>query len=673
MSKVQVDKVVNLSDDGAPQLTYGAELPVGYGLTGAGGLNISGVVTAASAVFSGNVTIGGTLTYEDVTNIDVVGVSTFAGRMNVNSTINANEGIKVVGISTLAAVTGTTGTFSGTVTAGFGVFTQSTGQSLVRIGSGNAGGATLVLDGDSDGDASGADYSWIKHNTDGDLEYVVDNPAAAGNHIFKTGGTTERLRIDSSGNIQIKTGISTFSGSGTLRINSGSTSGLLTLDGGSSNHGGEIGLYGGSNGGRILFRTGQGSGQQTEKMRLDENGRLLLGTTTEGEASADNLTIADSGSAGLTLRSGTSNTGHIFFSDATSGSAEYDGYMLFNHSSQYMALGTATAERLRIDASGRILIGATTSRSVWGNHNQFQVEGLGGGANGVSITRNTADAWYPYLAFGKSRGTSDGSSTIVQSGDSTGVISFNGADGTDMNNQTAQIESAVDGTPGSNDMPGRLMFYTTADGDSQGTERVRIDSSGRVLLGTTTEGHASADDLTIAGSADVGITVRSGDDDNGSLFFSDATSGAGEYAGYVQYNHNSNSLLLATSGTNALTIDSSQNATFAGTLSDADGDVRKVKIANKTSSYTLLADDTGRVIYISTGGVTNNNSVMSGNEIITIINNSGSDQTITQGSGMTMYNTADASSGNRTLAGRGMATIWFASASVSYISGAGLS
>jgi len=125
MSKVQVDKVVNLSDDGAPQLTYGAELPVGYGLTGAGGLNITGVVTAASAVFSGNVTIGGTLTYEDVTNIDVVGVSTFAGRMNVNSTINANEGIKVVGVSTLAAVTGTTGTFSGAVSGTTGTFSSA--------------------------------------------------------------------------------------------------------------------------------------------------------------------------------------------------------------------------------------------------------------------------------------------------------------------------------------------------------------------------------------------------------------------------------------------------------------------------------------------------------------------------------------------------------------------
>ena len=109
MSKVQVDKVVNLSDDGAPQLTYGAELPVGYGLTGAGGLNITGVVTAASAVFSGNVTIGGTLTYEDVTNIDVVGVSTFAGRMNVNSSALFNEGLSVTaGVTTIAG----TSTFS---------------------------------------------------------------------------------------------------------------------------------------------------------------------------------------------------------------------------------------------------------------------------------------------------------------------------------------------------------------------------------------------------------------------------------------------------------------------------------------------------------------------------------------------------------------------------------
>ena len=63
----------------------------------------------------------------------------------------------------------------------------------------------------------------------------------------------------------------------------------------------------------------------------------------------------------------------------------------------------------------------------------------------------------------------------------------------------------------------------------------------------------------------------------------------------------------------------------------------------------------------------------SAGDVISIINNSGSDQTITQGSGLTLYNTADASTGNKTLAGRGMATVWFASASIAYISGSGLS
>ena len=71
--------------------------------------------------------------------------------------------------------------------------------------------------------------------------------------------------------------------------------------------------------------------------------------------------------------------------------------------------------------------------------------------------------------------------------------------------------------------------------------------------------------------------------------------------------------------------------------------------------------------------MTDPNSVLSAGDAVTIINNSGSDQTITQGSGVTLYNTADASTGNRTLAGRGMATIWFASASVAYISGTGIS
>ena len=52
MSRIRADKFVNSGATGAPQLTFGAEVPVGYGITGAGGINITGVVTATS--FSGD-------------------------------------------------------------------------------------------------------------------------------------------------------------------------------------------------------------------------------------------------------------------------------------------------------------------------------------------------------------------------------------------------------------------------------------------------------------------------------------------------------------------------------------------------------------------------------------------------------------------------------------------
>ena len=93
-------------------------------------------------------------------------------------------------------------------------------------------------------------------------------------------------------------------------------------------------------------------------------GRLLLGTTTEGGVDADNLTIADSGNCGLTIRSGSGNGGSIYFSDATSGAGEYDGFIAYNQSSQFMQIGTAQAERMRIDSSGNVCIGTTSANAL---------------------------------------------------------------------------------------------------------------------------------------------------------------------------------------------------------------------------------------------------------------------------------------------------------------------
>ena len=58
------------------------------------------------------------------------------------------------------------------------------------------------------------------------------------------------------------------------------------------------------------------TGGQT-RATVDSSGRLLLGTTTEGHASADDLTVANSGSGGITIRSGTSNDGNLWYSDGT--------------------------------------------------------------------------------------------------------------------------------------------------------------------------------------------------------------------------------------------------------------------------------------------------------------------------------------------------------------------
>jgi len=142
---------------------------------------------------------------------------------------------------------------------------------------------------------------------------------------------------------------------------------------------------------------------------------------------------------------------------------------------------TGGSEALRVDSSQRVIIGATSARVV-GTNRQFTIEGTDSPTSSASIFRNSDNVSGAVLALGKSRGTSDGSSTVLQSGDQAGAIFFYGADGTDAVSQVGSISAEIDGTPGSNDMPGRLVFNTTADGAASVTERLRITSAGLVKI-----------------------------------------------------------------------------------------------------------------------------------------------------------------------------------------------
>jgi hypothetical protein len=108
----------------------------------------------------------------------------------------------------------------------------------------------------------------------------------------------------------------------------------------------------------------------------------------------------------------------------------------------------------------------------------------------------------------------------------------------------------------------------------------------------------------------------------------------------------------------AATISATANiSTSGGTISDSKGDVRAAPIQSKTSAYVLVATDAGQTISITTGGVTVNASIFSAGDMVSIFNNSGSSQTITQGASVTLRLTGTATTGNRTLAQYGVATL----------------
>ena len=142
---------------------------------------------------------------------------------------------------------------------------------------------------------------------------------------------------------------------------------------------------------------------------------------------------------------------------------------------------------LVVDAANkRVFIGNTSAIAGWdtGSLQVLGASSVGLGQITVGLWRS-ADSHGPVLNFIKSRNATVGSSTIVQNGDIVGRIVGTADDGTDFVSEVAQIRFEVDGTPGVNDMPGRIVFETTLDGAATTTERVRITNGGNVFINDT--------------------------------------------------------------------------------------------------------------------------------------------------------------------------------------------
>ncbi len=214
---------------------------------------------------------------------------------------------------------------------------------------------------------------------------------------------------------------------------------------------------------------------------LDSSGRVGIGNTAPGNqsASASQLVVGNtSQNNGITILTGTANDGVLNFNDGDNNSVR--GYVIYEHSTDSLRFASNGSERFRCDSSGRLLVGTSSNTAPAGNSSLIQIASTSFTA-GVSIRRDSDDNAGPSVLLAKSRGSLNGN-TVVQNGDSLGEITWWGADGTDVNSIGAKIECAVDGTPGNNDLPGRLVFSTTADGASSPTSRLVIKESGDIVI-----------------------------------------------------------------------------------------------------------------------------------------------------------------------------------------------
>jgi hypothetical protein len=436
---------------------------------------------------------------------------------------DSNTGIYSPGADQVAVATNGTGRLFVDASGNVGVGTSSV-NALLEVNNSTAGGEVQRIEGNYSGSGSVILTNWrraggsvaaaFKYNDD--TSPLCMSIGTTTSHEFRIRtADTDAITIDASQRV----GIGTSSPSNLLHV-SGTSSTPAVFERTSAT-GSFIALkdstsqtfIGNTNG---VFSIQTPGSSYSDKLVVTSTGNVGIGTTS-AQARLHVKSGVTNYTGGLFLEASANDSGTFLWHDGTK--TVLESSYISSGSYTPIAFHTSNSERARIDTSGRLLVGTSTARGNFFNHiisSAFNVEVSTDSTVEFAGIRNRNDTNGGAILLAKSRGTTAGSNTIIQSGDELGRVSFQGSDGSEFV-EGALIQAQVDGTPGSNDMPGRLVFSTTADGASSPTERMRIGSGGHLYATcsdtslaslTLRKGAAGADGIDYLQCRDSGNTAK---------------------------------------------------------------------------------------------------------------------------------------------------------------------
>ena len=467
---------------------------------------------------NGNMNVSGTLTYEDVTNVDTAGITTTGGLV----------------VTGLGATIGGITTFFGDLNFG----AAGVGGTVTPLGHAEFAGVVTATSFSGNGAGLTGVASTDNINTSTLAQFT--GGVGIADSIFHIGDSNNAIRFPAADTFTVET-----SGSERLRIDS---SGRLLVTGGNAS----LNVSSFEPHIQVAGTTAEASSIMTGRFGNNESAPFFIFHKSRNASINGNTVVADDDILGRIAFYGADGTD---YEEAAHIQCQVDGTPNDDATDMPGRLLFATTadgdhnatERLRIDSSGRVLIG-TTNAVAFGSR---QVLAVANGTTGavLSLYNSTTAANNPRIS------SNPGGSEINDIG----------------------IHAASTN--------GNIIAYTNND-----TERLRIDSSGRLLVGATVEGAPAADNLTLEDSGSCGLTIRAGTSDYSTIYLSDATSGTGEYAGSIQYGHADNSFRIGANSVERLRIASAGQIGLSGANYGTSG---QVLTSNGSGSAVTWEDASG--------------------------------------------------------------------------------